>query len=367
MKRSKTSFDVIILGSGIAGLSAADEFSGRGLRCIVVDVNEPGCGASAAPMLLANPATGRRAKKTWRAEESFRFIEGFLERVQHTSNKIFFEKNKVIRPALTKEIAADFENSPDKYNWASDWLTWISKEKFKDIYPYFGTNFGGLIVEKALTINGPDFITSAINYLTDSGVKFLFSADYSFKKKEGNWEFTFAEKEPVTSGFLIDASGANQIDSDFWNFIPFHAVKGQTATFRFEDPLPLNYSISSLGYMAFMSNQPNQLIVGSTYEHSFDDLKPTNDGLERLTKKLDQTLPGFKDKISQTEQWANVRITVPDKQPVVGPHSEIENYFILGALGSKGMMLGRYAAFLLAEFVLNQKKIDPVISSERFF
>ena len=367
MKRSDTSFDVIILGSGIAGLSAADEFSGRGLSCLVVDINEPGIGATAAPMLLANPATGRRAKKTWKADKSFRFIEDFLDRVQQTSDTPFFEKNKVIRPALTKEIATDFENSPEKYNWASDWLTWVSQEEFKYIYPHFGTNFGGLIVEKALTVNGPDFITSAINYLTDCGVQFLFSADYSFKKKEGNWECTFAKKEPITASYLVDASGANQIGSDFWNFIPFHTVKGQTATFRFEDPLPLNYSISSLGYMAFMSNQPNQLTVGSTYEHSFDDLKPTKDGLERLTKKLSQTLPEFADKILQTEQWANVRVTVPDKQPVVGPHKEVENYFILGALGSKGMMLGRYAAFLLAEFVLHQQQIAPVISTERFF
>ncbi len=367
MKRSKTTFDVIILGSGIAGLSAADEFSGRGLRCLIVDVNEPGKGATAAPMLLANPATGRRAKKTWRAEESFRFIEDFLDRIQQTSDTPCFEKNKVIRPALTKEIAVDFEKSPEKYSWPSDWLTWVSPEEFKNIYPSFGNSFGGLIVEKALTINGPQFISSAVNYLQGRGAKFLFSTEYSFNKKLGLWELSFADNEPVTASHLIDTSGVNQANSDAWNFIPFHSVKGQTATFQFEGPLPLNYSISSLGYMAFMSNQPNQLTVGSTYEHSFDDLEPTKDGLERLTKKLSQTLPEFTDKISKTEQWTNVRVTVPDKQPVVGPHKEVENYFIIGALGSKGMMLGRYAAFLLAAFVLNQKKIDPVISSERFF
>ncbi|TVR17286.1 MAG: FAD-binding oxidoreductase [Balneolaceae bacterium] len=367
MIRSDTTFDVIILGSGIAGLSAADELSGRGLRCFIVDVNKPGSGASAAPMLLANPATGRRAKKTWRAEESFRFIENFLERIQQASDKTFFEKNKVLRPALNKKIAADFEKSQEKYNWPSNWLSWVSSEEFKNRYPVFGTSFGGLIVEKAFTINGPDFISFAVNYLQEESVKFLFSTEYSFNKKTDHWEFTFADNGPVTASYLIDASGTDQISSNVWSFIPFHSVKGQTVTFWFDDPLPLNYSISSLGYMAFMSNQPEQLTVGSTYEHSFDDLEPTEDGLERLTKKLTQTLPGFTKKITRTEQWANVRVTVPDKQPVVGPHRNLENYFILGALGSKGMMLGRYAAYLLAEFILNQKKIDPVISTERFF
>ncbi|MCC5941493.1 MAG: FAD-dependent oxidoreductase [Balneolaceae bacterium] len=361
-------YDVVILGAGIAGLSATDEFLNRGLSCLVIDSKLFGNGATSAPMLLANPATGRRAKKTWQAEESFALISDFLERVQSGSKTPFFENNGVLRPALTEDISKDFERSPQKYEWPDNWLTWLPRSEFSKEYPFFGDHYGGLIVENSLSINGPEFIKASLEYLSAKGAEFLeCTQQYSYSQKSNQWIFELNHQKTVSSKMVVDATGFGQTQSERWNFLPLHAVKGQTATFRFEDELPLNHSVSSLGYMAFMSHYPTQLTVGSTYEHSFDHLKPTEDGLNRLKGKLRQTFPDFVEKIVNTEQWANVRVTVPDKLPIVGHHPEYANLYIIGALGSKGMMMGRYAAYCLAESIINQKIIDPTISVERYF
>ncbi len=359
-------FDVVILGSGIAGLSAADELLDRGLSCVIIDSKNPGNGATSAPMLLANPATGRRAKRTWRAEEGFRQISDFLERVEASTGALCYENNGVLRPALTKEVAKDFERSPEKYKWQKEWITWFPEVEFSRLYPYFGKNYGGLQIEHSLSINGPEFIQAALTYLSKKGLKLIQRSDYTFTQISGQWIFTIKNRESVSSKRVIDASGKGQIDSNHWKFLPLHAVKGQTATFHFDEPLPLSHSVSSLGYMAYTSALPNQLTVGSTYEHTFEDLEPTPDGLQRLKSKLRDTLPDFANKIKVTEQWANVRVTVPDKMPVVGQHPEFPGLYIIGALGSKGMMMGRYAAYCLAESIFSRNKTDLEISVERF-
>lgn len=358
--------DAVILGAGIAGLSVADELSGRGMNCLILDTKQPGNGASAAPMLLANPATGRRAKITWNAESCLNHTKNFLERVQASSDNPFFEKNGVLRPALSEKIAADFSNAPEKYDWPADWISWLPKNDFSKKFPFFGENHGGLIIESALTIRGPEFIQAAIKYISGRNVQHVIDSEYSIQREESVWKLKLKNGQNLSTLTLIDATGFSQTSSDYWSFLALHPVKGQTATFHFKNPLEIQHSVSSLGYMAFMSDSPNQLTVGSTYEHSFDHLKPTADGLKRLKAKLAETFTGLSHNILHTEQWANVRVTVPDKQPVAGEHPDHPNLYLLGAFGSKGMMLGRYLAYLLAELIINKKSIDRPVSIERF-
>ncbi|MDX1592576.1 MAG: FAD-dependent oxidoreductase, partial [Balneolaceae bacterium] len=160
--------------------------------------------------------------------------------------------------------------------------------------------------------------------------------------------------------------GYHQVESEWWDFLPLHGVKGQTATFTFEETLPLPCSVSSLGYMAFMKLNPSQITTGSTYEHKFEHTKPTPEGLKRLKEKLDNTFPGYTEKSISSEQWAGVRVTLPDKKPVIGSHPEIRGLALIGALGSKGLLLGRYLAEELVSHILDGEDIAPTVSVQRY-
>ncbi|MDZ7719108.1 MAG: FAD-dependent oxidoreductase [Balneolaceae bacterium] len=65
--------DVIVLGGGIAGLSCADAIQQKEGTCVIIDPNQPGDGTSGSPGMLVNPATGRRARKAWKAQRVFWF------------------------------------------------------------------------------------------------------------------------------------------------------------------------------------------------------------------------------------------------------------------------------------------------------
>lgn len=358
--------DAIILGAGIAGLSCADAFQQKGRTCVVIDPNQPGEGTSGSPGMLVNPATGRRARKAWKAKECFGLISDLLERVQDENDQLFYEKNGVVRPALTEKLSDNFERSPEKYKWPDDWIEWFPKDKFSERFPVFEQHLGGLFVKKAMTVNGAIFMKAFAEYLKRQDTITKFDADYQLRQDQSRWIAEMNDGSTYHSQVVIDASGYNQVHTANWDFLNLHPVKGQTATFFFDEPLPLNSSISSLGYMAFLTDQSHQLTVGSTYEHDFDHLETDQEGLEYLKKKIEKTFPGWMEKSNSIDQWSGVRVTVQDRKPVIGPHPKKGGLYIIGALGSKGLLMGRFMAELLVENILEGKEVDDLVSTQRF-
>jgi glycine oxidase len=361
------SADVLVLGAGLAGMSAADAVLQNGFHCAIVDPAGPGSGASGAPMMLGNPAAGRRAKKTWRADVCMHHLISLLHRIQTITGIICHEQNGVLRPALTAAIAKDFERSIEKYDWAEGWTEWIPRQEFERRYPFFAEHFGGLQVKKALTVRGGELTNAFWNYLQKQGCFVKTGQSPQLRRQDGRWSVFFDDGSEITARQVIDATGNHQTVSGLWECIPLHPVKGQTATFHFDAPLTLHHSVSSLGYMAFMNDTPRKITVGSTYEHSFDHVQPDSEGLTYLTKKLERTLPGLAEQSVSAEQWASVRVTLPDRKPVIGRHPEKTGLWIIGALGSKGLLMSRYLSELLVREMFTGEKIPGIISSERFF
>jgi glycine/D-amino acid oxidase-like deaminating enzyme len=361
-----TQVDAIILGAGIAGLSCADSFQQKGRPCVVIDPNQPGEGTSGSPGMLVNPATGRRARKAWKAKECFRLISDLLKRVQNETDQSFYERKGVVRPALTEKLADNFERSQKKYDWPEDWIEWLPEDEFSERYPIFERHFGGLFVKKAMTVNGSMFMRAFAEYLAKRDVITEFGSEYELRQDRGKWIAETNDGSIYQSATVIDATGYNQVLTGDWDLLNLHPVKGQTATFFFDEPLPLQYSISSLGYMAFLVNEPNKITIGSTYEHDFDHLETDEAGLEYLKNKFNKTLPGWGEKSHSVKQWSGVRVTVQDRKPVVGAHPQKEGLYIIGALGSKGLLMGRFLAEILTENVLTGKEIDDLISLDRF-
>lgn len=357
--------DAIILGAGIAGLSVADALIKRNKTCVLVDHQSSGSGSSGAPMMMINPATGRRAKRAWRAEICYKFIEELLEETQQSSPNKFYEKNGVIRPALTNKIAKNFKESITKYNWPVGWVKWLEQESFEKKFPFLSEQFGGLIIEKGMTVIGKRFIPSLSEYLAHKGLKTFFDKKYRLQNHDNLWNLEI-NNSCINSKTVIDATGYHQTKNSLWDFLSLHPIKGQTATFHYKEPIPVKSSISSLGYMAVFSSRPNEITVGSTYEHHFNHTSPDKEGLSYLKKKLTKTLPQLSSSYISVDQWSGVRVTVQDKKPVIGPHPDISGLYIIGALGSKGLLMGRYMADLLTNHILNGVEIDKQVSIERF-
>ncbi|TVQ65939.1 MAG: FAD-dependent oxidoreductase [Balneolaceae bacterium] len=363
--RETLTVDLIILGAGFAGLAAADAVRSKGYTCLIVDIDQPGSGASGAPGVLVNPAAGRRARMTWKSQECLNFLLPFIKAVEDFTGEKVCEHNGVFRPALTEKIAEDFKRSPSKYAWPDGWIEWLEPDQSRNRFPFLGPNFGGLFIRPALSLRGYEFCTLAARYLQQLGAEVRRVKEYELKYSETGWTLFNADCE-FSAPFLLDCTGLHQVHSPFWEKLHLHAVKGQAATFQFPFALPFSESLSSLGYMAKLPGCDHKLTVGSTYEHHFQNLKPDSYGLQYLENRLENTLPGYSTRYSSVEQWASCRITTPDKMPVAGPHGDLPGLYIIGGLGSKGLLMSRYLGELVVNHIFNDEVLEPEICTSRF-
>ena len=360
--------DFTIIGAGIAGLSIADELLIRHQSVTIIDKALPGNGSSGAPLVLINPATGRRARMVNNAEQCIGSITDLLSRVENFSGIAVYEQNGVLRPALDKGLAKDFRRSPEKYQWPdSSWIKWMEQDAFSSNYDYFGEHCGGLVIEPGYTVNTPDYLTYLTDYLVSKGLETRFMTNSTITETDDNkYRVDLDDGTSYDTNHVIYATGSSIINNPVWSFLPFKTTKGQLLELTFESPLPLHESISSMGYFAFMPSAPYRLVVGSTYEHSYIDLKTDKQGKEYLYKKLDRTLPGLSARPHKTSMWSGERVSMKDHKPAVGEHPLRKNLYLLSALGSKGMIQGRYLASCLADSILDGKSIDKTFNLNRF-
>lgn len=108
------------------------------------------------------------------------------------------------------------------------------------------------------------------------------------------------------------------------------------------------------------------LIVGSTYEHNFENLNTTQEAWEQIHNKLAAMLPAITQKAVKKYQMAGARVTTPNKLPVIGRHYQIKNLCIYTAMGSKGLLFSEYVASLLANHPVEQKDIPAELDTKRF-
>lgn len=357
--------DYCILGAGIAGLSLADALAEHDVSSIVIEKNTIGSGASGTPGGLVNPATGRRAKKTWKAEQCYEAIAANLEKIQAYSDTSFYWNNGLLRPALLTKMARKMKEQYTTTTWPEGWCEWKSKAEIQEIHPGIECVGGGLWLPIGITVDIGSYIKSYANYLEDFGIE-IICGESPYPILEDDYWILELDKSTIKANHLIFATGHSIATSPFWDWIPLELIKGQVAKFKREDrPLSFSHSISSLGYIA-NTDQQNTFIQGSTYEHDFTHLNPDREGESYLRKRLRRTLPQLEEQSKLIDQWAGVRTSTPNYKPILGLHPAYSNLHLFSGLGSKGLLYGKFLAKHYANHLTNHTSLYPEIDINRF-
>ncbi|WP_445666031.1 NAD(P)/FAD-dependent oxidoreductase [Fodinibius sp. AD559] len=357
--------DYCILGAGIAGLSLADALSDYDLSSVVIEKNSIGSGASGTPGGLVNPATGRRAKKTWKAEQSYESIAANLEKVQSHSDTRFYRNNGLLRPALLKKMARKMKEQYENTTWPDGWCQWKSKEEIQKIHPGVKCVDGGLWLPIGLTVDIGSYIKAYGHYLENNGINIVCGEQPYPISEDGYWLLELDEIT-IKADHLVFATGHTIATSPFWDWIPLELIKGQVAKFKKESSsLSFSHSISSLGYIARLDEE-DTFIQGSTYEHDFTHLNPDAEGESYLRKRMRRSLPQLEKQSKLVDQWAGVRISTPNYKPILGLHPAYSNLHLFSGLGSKGLLLGKFLAEHYADHLTNGTPLYPEIDINRF-
>jgi glycine/D-amino acid oxidase-like deaminating enzyme len=360
------SYDFCILGAGIAGLSLADALVEQDYSVILLEKNDIASGASGTPGGLVNPATGRRGKKTWKAEPCYAAIHRNMEKVQEFSSCSFFKNNGLLRPALTTKMAQKMRQEFNQTAWPDGWCDWKTEQQIKELHPGINCVEGGLWLPVAFTVGVKAYLKAYALFLQEKAkVDIQTNVEANYHRQNGHWMIHTSKMESKSEN-LVFATGFATIGHPFWDFLPLEGVKGQVAAFKApKSLLTFEHSISSMGYIARL-DKTDEFIQGSTYEHHFDDLRTGRKAEQYLRSRTQKVLPELAQNAQLAKLWAGVRVNTPDRKPVVGAHPKIKNLHLFTGLGSKGLMFGKFLADHYAEHLKNGTSVFRQVSIQRF-
>ena len=354
-----------IFGAGIAGTAIAHELQKLGKKILLIDPhvseNAPG-----APAALVNPATGRHARMSWEAEACMNALRETVEAVQkNDGGEPLISDTGVIRPAINEKLAGNFRESLEKYDWPEGWIRWMDQTEVAQLNPQVAPNHGALFLDCGFTVYVDRYLNAFRKHLRLNGAACRYEAARYEPVPDGiAYRISLESGESVTADNVIAAAGEQTPFFNHWQYLPLHRVKGQIVRYEADRDLNWDHAVSAMGYT--LRRGKRELIVGSTYEHKFEDLSVTEKAAEQIHSKLQKMLSGVAENVKVIDQIAGVRVTTPNKLPVIGRHPEHPNICIYTAMGSKGLLFSAYVARFLAEHLVSGAPIPEELDTKRF-
>lgn len=346
-------YDYFVIGQGIAGTMVSWFLLKKGKRPLVIDPC-PDTSSSRVAGGIFDPVTGRKLKKTWKAEELFPFAEDTYRQLESRLNSRFYHKLNILKPFSSVKQQNDWmAQSADpayKKYIAGEGKLQLDRDKF--VNPLGG-----------IEITGSGYV-ELIKFL-DLYRKFLQKKNAFVKRTVRYQDINFHSggvqcQEHRAKG-IVFCEGIRTLENPWFNWIPLNPAKGEIITFK-APGLGLKHILHKSAGILPLKNDHYK--ASGTYEWEDMEEKPTEKGLQQLKEKLSKTI---KVNYRIIDHRAGIRPSSLDIRPMAGVHPENSAIFLLNGLGSKGVTLAPYFASQLADLLEYGKKPDPEADINRFY
>lgn len=324
--------DVIIIGNGVIGLSAAFELARAGAKCLVLGDRRPGIASTAAAGLLA-PSVGNLA-------EAVRpFFLGSLELFPG-----FVERLRAFDPSLAMVEGLIDVGGPatghDRNGAAR-----LSAGEVRALEPsivapdgadYFATNGaidnGALVQALRLALEaaaGVEVVQS------DPAVHLDFSGPLAGVVLESGARWS----API----IVLAAGAWSAQlGGLPRPLPVAPLKGQMLSVG---ATMLSHAV--MGSDVYLVPRPTELVIGATVEHAGFDITTDNAAIEGMRAAASAICPALSD-APVLRVWAGIRPASPDMLPIVGVDPEEPRLIYACGHSKNGILLAPATAVAVA-------------------
>lgn len=350
---AKPEFDFIVVGQGVAGSSLAWFLMQRGKRVLVVDNGHQSCASNVAIGLI-NPILGRSMNIPWRCSQIFPALKPIYQG---------FEKSLHARLIYERVFYRLFIDQKQRTKWL--------KKQDDDAYQPFLTQktdsilmnewmnapFGGFAYQGGFWID-------TVQLVQAFRAHFLAMGNYR-EHEMSSTELEVREEHVllngITASHLIFCEGSHGAANPYFRWVPFALTKGEVLGFE-SDELDTDAVIIRNGFLTRGAN--DKYFVGVT--HDRHDLSPTQTpkGRELLASKLAMIV---RTPCNILAQKAGIRPATTDGKPVLGRHFQHQRLGFFNGLGGKGFSLGPYYARQMADFLVENKPVDPEVALSRFY
>ena len=354
--------DIAVIGSGFSGISVVYWLHQLGVKATLISLDIPEK-ASAVPLGLMSPAGGQKGIPIWRYKDGLRSTFDLLDELQNFNSETkLYKKSPVLRPAMQPFIEEYFRKNFDSF--PEDDVKWLSADEIHDYNPHVFNQYGGMLIHAGAIISGDAICTTIKQYADHYHIPMIHNRVYrieqdgdGFRLYFDNFETKF-DKIIIATGSVLPAISGIDVSN---LIVP---VKGQLMKLRKNtSDAVFDHAISGQGYIAELNGEA---AFGSTYEHDFTTLEPTQTAENKLRDQLSVLFPNWEKYYSVSEQWTGVRASTPDRMPMLGNFEVNPNLYFYFGNGSKGMIWSSLLGKLLARLIVKNEELPKEVAIQRF-
>jgi glycine oxidase len=334
------SWDVVIIGAGIIGLSVAVELRRAGMSVMLLERHQPAHEASwAAGGMLADREIGDHPLLRHMAQASAAMYPAFVQRLQDESGI-----NVDLREQGTICFLGD-----DHPPHAGDPL---SPEDLRHLEPELAYSAPAVFLPERCV--DPRLLTQALlESARHLGVDLATGAEVTHVEvshDEGQEHRAVAAvtaRSRYPANAIVNCAGAwaRQVGPVP---IPTRPVKGQMLTVT---PALVKHVVRGRNvYLIPRSN--GRLVIGSTAEEAGFDKRVDPDAIHRLHQSAAELAPNL-GQARILEDWAGLRPATPDKLPIMGL-TIVQNYFVATGHYRDGILLAPITAQVMAQLIRHE-------------
>jgi glycine oxidase len=345
--------DVIVVGAGLVGLSAARRLADRGVKVLVVESTRVGAEASSAAAGMLAPQAEAHSDSPLLAL-ALRARDRHLELVpaleQETGMALGLSQRGSFEVAFTEE---DERALRSRLQWQGARglpVQPLTAEELREAEPNlapsvrFGLYFAGdrridnVLLVRALAASA---VAKGAAILVGRPVTGLAIA-------EGSVTGVRAGNETLHAPVVINAMGAwaALLGGDPWP-PPVEPVRGQLVAFDLAPPLLRHVIASPRGYL--VPRADGRLVAGSTSERAGFDKSVTAGGMRSVLDIALEIAPVLADH-RVADSWAGLRPATPDRLPFLG-RGALPGLWHACGLFRNGVLLGPLVGELIADLV----------------
>jgi glycine oxidase len=341
-------WDVIVVGAGIIGLSLAISLRKQGLRVLIIERGEPGREASyAAAGMLAGSGAEIPAKLRLLAEESARLYPVFVHELEDESgSRVDLREQGTILLSKNRSVPENAER--------------LSRDQLQKLEPELATELGGRghpsaqnQVEAAFlnerSVDPRALTLAAIKAAKHRGVDMSSGTEVTrVITEDGRVSAVATSKTSYAAAIVVNCAGA-------WagcigpQRLPVKPVKGQMLAVIGEPHL--NHVIRS-EKVYLVPRTDGRIVIGSTLEDAGYDKRVEVDTIEELFQAATKLVPALA-RSRQHEAWAGLRPATPDELPILGETST-PGYFVATGHYRDGILLAPITAQVMTDLILRR-------------
>ncbi len=372
----KRSYDAIVVGAGVIGLSCAWCAARRGARVLVLDRAAPPAGATrvAAGMLapVGELAFGEPAllEMTLAAAERYPAFAAELEAA--TGKAIGYSRRGALHLALDRDEAAELRRLHDLQRSLDLGAEWLAPRRCRELEPGLTPSLnGGVHVPGEAAVDPRALVAALLAALAAEGVEVRAETEVSASLLgQGRLRgVRTSGGEELHAAAIVLATGAWSGRAEWLPPAarpPVRPVKGQILELRAPaGAVPCERIVAS--ERVYLVPRPDgRLIAGATVEERGFDTAVTAGGIHELLREAYRLLPDIAE-MELVEAMAGLRPGTPDNLPLIGP-SDLDGLILATGHYRNGILLAPLCADAVAELLDEGRLPDAVAAAapERF-